>query len=71
MIGQRLPLAITPSSRVIEAPVTSLTDFEPRTHSLSPLERAQSGLAGLKVRAGGPARLKVADGDGSPGEGQL
>jgi hypothetical protein len=59
---------------------TSLTNFEPGTHTLSLLERAQSatqrlkvGAGGttprLKVRPGGPPGLKVGDGGESPGEG--
>jgi hypothetical protein len=50
------------SSRTIEAPTASPTDFEPRTHTLSPLLRAQSGSAGLKVGESGPAGLEVGAG---------
>jgi hypothetical protein len=60
MTAKALPVASTPSSHVVETPaLDSLTDFEPRTLTLSPAGPAQSG----------PAGLKVGDGGESPGEG--
>jgi hypothetical protein len=65
MTAQTLPLAPALDSLTVD----SLSDFEPRTHSLSPLQRAQSATPGLKVGAGGMPGLKVGDGDESAGEG--
>jgi hypothetical protein len=60
MTAQALPVATTTSRHVVEVPtVDSLTDFKPRTLTLSPAEWAQSGTPGLKV----------ADGGEGPGEG--
>ena len=60
MTAQALPVATTTSSHVVELPaVDSLTDFEPRTLTLSPAEWADNGTP----------ELKVADGGEGPGKG--
>ena len=72
MTAQALPVAATTSSHVVEVTVVAsvtnsepmpaldpLTDFEPRTLTLSPAEWADSGTP----------ELKVADGGEGPGKG--
>ena len=60
MTAQALPVATATSSHVGEpAAIDFLTDFEPRTLTLSPAEWADSGTP----------ELKVADGGEGPGKG--